>query len=452
MRRKPRRKVRFSFDRVTGTRSSYTRPLHQNRYCFLEAHCLTSPSKRPRPRPPTEDPNTTAATDRHASVRTVQERLPNLQQFREAGLAVTSVDQKGNRYGRENLQPVARTAEPVPPPAVKRRVVKLRPPPAFLMIKPLPATPCLPRQHDLKEGRGNGELESMGVLAPISGPIKDRPEKALPALPIRRISSKFRHAMVFPARANWVRAAPPPPVAVVKTEEPSPGKHGTPSYSQSIHHRSHRPVGMQSQSEDRTPAQADATVIKIGMVNRHELPDAWNHAISTPSYLNKALSDIVDKLESTDRRRQTAAKRSRPQLSMSCSQRLERAVAMRQRRISKGLIQESGTMEQPAQQLDSETTSLLPEAGSPRATSQYQDHAPPAAKSEVQNPLPEDDREISDRAILRGLNIVCAASANAEFDAVVQAKTGLRVRRFLAELQSFEELRGMELRGIGMAR
>lgn len=137
-------------------RSSYTRPLHQNRYCFLEAHCLTSPSKRPRPRPrpPTEDPNTTAATDRHASVRTVQERLPNLQQFRDAGLAVTSVDQKGNRYGRENLQPVARTAEPVPPPAVKRRVVKLRPPPAFLMIKPLPATPCLPRQHDLKEGRG----------------------------------------------------------------------------------------------------------------------------------------------------------------------------------------------------------------------------------------------------------------------------------------------------------
>jgi hypothetical protein len=59
---------------------------------------------------------------------------------------------------------------------------------------------------------------------------------------------------------------------------------------------------------------------------------------------------------------------------------------------------------------------------------------------EVEKLPPEDDRDISDRDVLRGLRIICSASVDAEFDALVRSKTGLRLRRFLADLQSFEEL------------
>ncbi|KAK4157838.1 hypothetical protein C8A00DRAFT_29224 [Chaetomidium leptoderma] len=52
----------------------------------------------------------------------------------------------------------------------------------------------------------------------------------------------------------------------------------------------------------------------------------------------------------------------------------------------------------------------------------------------------EDDKEISDRDVLKGLKIICAASADAEFDALVRKKTGLRLRQFLADLQSCGQL------------
>ncbi len=55
--------------------------------------------------------------------------------------------------------------------------------------------------------------------------------------------------------------------------------------------------------------------------------------------------------------------------------------------------------------------------------------------------------DISDADVLRGLRIVCAASADADFDALVTRRTGLRLRRFLADLQSFERLSGVGFGG-----
>jgi hypothetical protein len=59
----------------------------------------------------------------------------------------------------------------------------------------------------------------------------------------------------------------------------------------------------------------------------------------------------------------------------------------------------------------------------------------------------EEDKDISDHDILKGLKIMCAASADVEFDALVRNKTGLRLRRFLADLQSFEQLSELGLGG-----
>lgn len=51
-----------------------------------------------------------------------------------------------------------------------------------------------------------------------------------------------------------------------------------------------------------------------------------------------------------------------------------------------------------------------------------------------------DDREITDRDVLRGLHIAASAACDEEVDAYVRNKTGLRIRRFLADLMALETL------------
>lgn len=50
------------------------------------------------------------------------------------------------------------------------------------------------------------------------------------------------------------------------------------------------------------------------------------------------------------------------------------------------------------------------------------------------------DRHLPAADILKGLKIMCAASADEDLDAWFRHKTGLRLRRFLADLRTFEEL------------
>ena len=204
---------------------------------------------------------------------------------------------------------------------------------------------------------------------------------------------------------------------------------------------------MRSQIQGSSPAQVDATVIKISMVSKRDLPDAWKHAITTPSSFGETSDSNVCKLESTDKGRRAETRNLRPgdrKGLISPFQKLQRAAAMRCQRIAEGLIQESGKIEQLAAQPDSGTTPL-PKAGRLRESSQDQgqDEGWSTLGIGAEKLPPEDDRDISDRDVLRGLKIICSASVDAEFDALVRSKTGLRLRRFLADLQSFEELSGI---------
>lgn len=54
--------------------------------------------------------------------------------------------------------------------------------------------------------------------------------------------------------------------------------------------------------------------------------------------------------------------------------------------------------------------------------------------------LDYDDAEITDRDVLRGLHIAASAACDQEVDAYVRNKTGLRIRRFLADLIALETL------------
>lgn len=62
---------------------------------------------------------------------------------------------------------------------------------------------------------------------------------------------------------------------------------------------------------------------------------------------------------------------------------------------------------------------------------------------------PEDDREgdlgVIDRDVLRGLHIAASAACDEEVDTFVRNRTGLRLRRFLADLMVLETLRDDQL-------
>ncbi|EGX90515.1 hypothetical protein CCM_06935 [Cordyceps militaris CM01] len=58
----------------------------------------------------------------------------------------------------------------------------------------------------------------------------------------------------------------------------------------------------------------------------------------------------------------------------------------------------------------------------------------------ISSKLDYDDREITDRDVLRGLHIAASAACDEEVDAFVRNETGLRIRRFLADLMTLESL------------
>ncbi|KAF4510549.1 hypothetical protein G6O67_002427 [Ophiocordyceps sinensis] len=54
-----------------------------------------------------------------------------------------------------------------------------------------------------------------------------------------------------------------------------------------------------------------------------------------------------------------------------------------------------------------------------------------------------EDRDIADRDVLRGLHVAASAACDEEVDAFVRGRTGLRIRRFLADLIALEAFGGL---------
>ncbi|KAG7050200.1 heat repeat protein [Colletotrichum scovillei] len=64
----------------------------------------------------------------------------------------------------------------------------------------------------------------------------------------------------------------------------------------------------------------------------------------------------------------------------------------------------------------------------------------PLRGSDNSDPKEQDDKDIDDRDVLRGLHIAISAACDEEVDAWIRQKTGVRIRRFLADLKAFETL------------
>lgn len=62
------------------------------------------------------------------------------------------------------------------------------------------------------------------------------------------------------------------------------------------------------------------------------------------------------------------------------------------------------------------------------------------------------DRDITDRDVLKGLKMAICAACDEDLDAWIRIKTGLRLRRFLADLRAFEDLEQERTKNMGDGR
>ncbi|KAK4180752.1 hypothetical protein QBC36DRAFT_10576 [Triangularia setosa] len=508
--------------------------------------------------------STPTTTQTHASVRTVQEFLPYRQQFQEAGLAVTSMEQKAplkvlrrhppqsrlgdsplNHFGskvpaqgisfsgtkesssgtvihKPRRDPMTlsvadeapeiqegKTTEktpaeavsslnqeiysaspstfikPVKLAAVQKKVIRLRPSTVFLANKPLPIAPRSPQPPSSKDTRetvagsqsttkpeGYQKLaSSTGTekepLLPLSeqqqqnsmgtwssgskslkgkevdrGLVKD--ERSLLALPPSRTSSQTRHRIALPSKTSWG-----PTITTAATIRQLP------------------------------------TII----VKEKEYPSEKREQkilgdLDTPSFFKKGIDDVVRKLDAMEVNKRTplasslsspTENKKRPSSSgnnktPSQTQRLQKAADMRRERLDAenersapkplqpqpqqqtqfihGMVPPPLPMPPPGElglrprdQALSSRQNMVPRRGGSRIV-QEQFGAGGMGPGMGMMPMVEDDRDISDRDVLKGLKIICAASADAEFDGLIRRETGLRLRRFLADLKTFEFLGG----------
>lgn len=201
-------------------------------------------------------------------------------------------------------------------------------------------------------------------------------------------------------------------------------KHGPINKTSITCHDEEAVVAVQNTKSSGT--QTTTVPSKPSASYKPELPETWKEAIGSPSSFEKALDDVVKKLENMSDPQSVkgdgprSAARRLTKLS-SPSQRLQRVATIRRQQLAENSAQDATEpgLKPPA--------IPLRRSRSNTTTTQVQEQT-------------QDDGDIKDNDVLAGLKVICAASADQELDAWIQAKTGLRLRRFLSDLKSFERL------------
>ncbi|KAK3693566.1 hypothetical protein B0T22DRAFT_487242 [Podospora appendiculata] len=359
----------------------------------------------------------------------------------------------------------------------RRKLFKPRPSAVFLTSKPLPTQPSLMSPTDSKDSRGTshkdpGQLRRSKLGEPSSNPraVANMPqasaeephvdplaffsepsqskqvvrvgdvEKSLPALPTLRVSSQIRHGVVVPGKASWVPGARKVPMTIVEEKEPSSERQDTAIDESCIIRHTGTAIN-QAQNKENITIESPEKAVDTSIDSKLELPETWKNAVSTPSSFEKALDDVVRKLEDMEEKRTvTGSVKLRPRSkgisskAPSPSRRLQRAAAMRCQRMAEHTVQDLEPVKRSAPPAPSRSASRL----ATRSSSNSRKASKPAKERGV---VPShDDKDISDKDVLKGLKIVCAASADEDLDAWIRSKTGLRLRRFLADLKTFENL------------
>lgn len=144
-----------------------------------------------------------------------------------------------------------------------------------------------------------------------------------------------------------------------------------------------------------------------------QLPATWSCAVGRSSSFEKALDAVIQKLDDMDERRQY------------------------ERKMELEAAQQAAVKLEASQELVSSFSS--PNGSrSRRPTEQKQGTPAEVPTSDTNESATHLDRDIDDRDILLGLKMAICAACDENLDAWICDKTGLRLRRFLADLKAFD--------------
>ncbi len=146
-------------------------------------------------------------------------------------------------------------------------------------------------------------------------------------------------------------------------------------------------------------------------------------------------------------------RRKPPAKLLSPSQRLQQAINLRRERLAPA-AQKQRDIDLAQQPVSFTTTPKPPSASASASVSTTPGPGPgPSRQVAETHAVGREQRqwyggcdEISDGDVLGGLRILCAVAADVEVDAEVARRTGVRLRRFLVDLQRWERLAGLDMR------
>ncbi|KAE9578870.1 hypothetical protein CGMCC3_g5234 [Colletotrichum fructicola] len=166
------------------------------------------------------------------------------------------------------------------------------------------------------------------------------------------------------------------------------------------------------------PKERSATTSLGTLSPKLDLPSTWKLTLSNPSSLEEAIEQASREMEERDTKETQTAGNSQPVLTEK-----KQPEAIDLTKTVKELFSHPGDKE------NAPTAKKLPKKNTESSISTYSSLS-----------TERDDRDIDDRDVLRGLNIAISAACDEEVDAWIRQKTGVRIRRFLADLRAFETL------------
>lgn len=144
-----------------------------------------------------------------------------------------------------------------------------------------------------------------------------------------------------------------------------------------------------------------------------QLPATWSCAVGRSSSFEKALDAVIQKLDDMDERRQY------------------------ERKMDLEAAQQAAAKLEASQQLVSNFSS--PSGSRSRRQTEDKLGSPTEIPvSDTNESAAYLDRDIDDRDILLGLKMAICAACDEDLDAWIRDRTGLRLRRFLADLKAFD--------------
>lgn len=164
------------------------------------------------------------------------------------------------------------------------------------------------------------------------------------------------------------------------------------------------------QPRARPPAKDDEAGINS---SAPQLPTILSSQTETTSSFEKALDAVVSRLDAMEERRHC------------------------ERHIDLGAIQKKPVEPESLEKTSSQATSSKP-SGDPQSTAPTSSALGTSRDSE--DAAEYTDRGINDRDVLLGLKMAICAACDEDLDAWIRSKTGLRLRRFLADLKAFETI------------